>query len=118
MDIIFISELRIETLVGIYDWERKIPQTVQFDLEIGIPDTGRARTDKIAETIDYAKVVGRISEMLKENHFLLLERMAESIAQLVLKEFGAPWVKISVAKLSALKNVKRLGVVIERGKKS
>ena len=62
MDIIFISELRIETLVGIYDWEQKIPQTVQFDLEIGIPDAGHARTDKIGETIDYAKVVVRIAD--------------------------------------------------------
>ncbi len=118
MDIIFISELRIETLVGIYDWEKKVPQTVQFDLEIGIPDAGHARTDKIGETIDYAKVVARIGETLKENHFLLLERMAEGIAQMVLNEFGAPWVKVSVAKPSALKNVKRLGVTIERSKGS
>ena len=118
MDIIFISELRVETLVGIYDWERKIPQTVQLDLEIGIPDAGHPRTDRIGETIDYAKVVARINESLADNHFLLLERMGEHLAQIVMKEFGAPWVKVSVAKLSALKHVKRLGVVIERGKKS
>lgn len=117
MDIIFISELRIETLVGIYDWEKKIPQTVQFDLEIGIPGVDHLRTDKIGETIDYAKVVTRIGETLRENRFLLLERMAEHIAQMILREFGAPWVKVAVAKLSALKNVKRLGVVIERGKR-
>jgi len=117
MDIIFISELRIETLVGIYDWERKVSQTVQFDLEIGIPDVNHPRSDKIGETIDYAKVVARIGETLKENHFLLLERMAEHIAQMVQKEFSAPWVRVSVAKLSALKNVKRLGVTIERGVK-
>jgi dihydroneopterin aldolase len=117
MDTIFISELRIETLVGIYDWERKLPQTVQFDVEIGIPDAGHPRTDKIGETIDYAKVVARITESLSQNHFLLLERMAEHVAQMILKEFGAPWIKVSVAKLGALKNVKRLGVTIERGKR-
>ena len=117
MDTIFISELRIETLVGICDWERKFPQTVQFDVEIGIPDAGHPRTDKIGETIDYAKVVARITELLSQNHFLLLERMAEHVAQMVLKEFGATWIKVSVAKLGALKNVKRLGVTIERGKR-
>jgi len=118
MDVIFISDLRLDILIGVYDWERKVPQTVQLDLEIGIPDAGQPRSDRIRETIDYAKVIERIKASLTQDRFLLVERLAEHVAQLVLKEFGAPWVKVSVAKLGALKNVKRLGVVIERGQRT
>jgi dihydroneopterin aldolase len=115
MDIIFINDFRLKILIGIYAWERRVPQTVQFDLEIGIPGDRAAQSDAIDDTIDYAKVVSRIENTLRENHFLLLEKLAEHIAQLVLGEFRAPWVKVSVAKLAPLRNVKQLGVIVERG---
>ena len=117
MDIIFISDLRLDILLGVYNWERRVPQTVQFDLEIGIPDTGRPRSDRIGETIDYSKVVARIDASLKDSHFMLVERLAEHVARLIMSEFKSPWVKVSVTKLAAIKSVKRLGVTIERGKK-
>jgi dihydroneopterin aldolase len=117
MDIIFIADLRLDILVGVHDWERKVPQTVQLDLEIGLPDTGRPRSDRIAETIDYSKVVARVSASLADRNFLLIERLAEHVAQLVITEFKSPWVKVSVTKLAAIKGVKRLGVTIERGRK-
>ena len=117
MDIIFISDLRLDILIGVYNWERKVPQTVQLDLEIGIPDTGRPRGDRIGETIDYSKVVARITAALEASHFLLIERLAEHVAQIVIGEFNSPWVKVSVTKLAAIKSVKRLGVTIERGKR-
>jgi dihydroneopterin aldolase len=117
MDIIFISDFRLDILIGIYAWERKVPQTVQFDLEIGIPGHHAAQTDAIDDTIDYAKVVARLRQSLDENHFSLLEKLAEHIAQLILGEFRSPWVKVSITKLAPLKNVKRLGVTIERGSK-
>jgi 7,8-dihydroneopterin aldolase/epimerase/oxygenase len=118
MDTIFISDLRLDILIGVYNWERKVPQTIQLDLEIGIPETGRPRGDRIGETIDYSKVVARLTASLEDDHFLLLERLAEHVAQIVLTEFGSPWVKVSVTKLAAIKGVKRLGVTIERGKKT
>ena len=117
MDKIFIDDFRLDILIGIYEWERRVPQTVQFNLEIAIPPKEGPRTDRIGETIDYAKVVKRIEESLRTQHFLLLERLSEHVAQLILTEFGAPWVKVSVNKIGALRNVKRLGVTIERGKK-
>jgi dihydroneopterin aldolase len=117
MDIVFINDFRLDIVIGIYEWERRIPQTVQFDLEIGIPSKMGPRTDRIGETVDYSKVVERIEQTLREQHFLLLERLSEHVAQLVLTEFGAPWVKVSVNKIAALRNVKRLGVTIERGKR-
>ncbi len=118
MDIIFINDLRLDILIGVYDWERKVPQTVQLDLEIGIPDTGRPRSDKIGETIDYSKVIARIVGSLEKERFLLVERLAEHVAQLVMSEFKSPWVKVSVTKLAAIQGVKRLGITIERGTKT
>ena len=115
MDIIFIQDFRVETLIGIYEWERRVPQTIQIDLEIGNPYSRAASTDDICDTIDYGAVVGRIEEALKVQHFLLLERLAEHIADIVRSEFNSPWVKVSVAKLQLLRGVKRLGVTIERG---
>ena len=114
MDIIFISDLRLDILVGVYDWEKKVPQTVQFDLELG-PPARKSGNIELGDTIDYAAVVWRIEASLAGKHIGLLENLAEHIAQLVLSEFKAPWVRVSVTKLAALKNVKRLGVTIERG---
>ena len=116
MDTIFISDFRIEILIGVYEWERRVPQTVQLDLEIGLPPRPR-RSDRIGDTIDYARIVGRLEQSLNENRFLLVEALAEHIAQLVMGDFGAPWIRVSVTKLGALKGVKRLGVTIERGNK-
>jgi dihydroneopterin aldolase len=117
MDIIFIRDFRLNIKVGMYEWERIAPQTVQLDIEIGIPGTHASHSDAIGDTIDYAKVVQRIEESLRDNKIQLLEKLAEHIAQLVMGEFNAPWVKVSVTKLAALKNVKQLGVTVERGTK-
>ena len=117
MDTIFISELKIETLIGIYEWEKKVPQTIQLDLEIGLTGEHAAKSGKIGDTIDYSRVVGRIEQMFKEQHFLLLEKAGEAIADMVVREFKSPWVKVSLAKLAPLRNVRKLGIVIERGKR-
>ena len=114
VDTIFINDFRLEILIGVYEWERRVPQTVQLDLEIGLPPREK-RSDRIGDTIDYAKIVARIEQSLTENRFALVEALAEHIAQLVITEFGAPWIRASVTKLGALKGVKRLGVTIERG---
>jgi len=117
MDIIFIRDFRLHIKVGMYEWERIAPQTVQLDLEIGIPGKHASQSDAISDTIDYAKVVQRIEEALRDNKIQLLEKFAEHIAGLVMGEFKAPWVKVSVTKMAALKNVKQLGVSIERGQR-
>jgi dihydroneopterin aldolase len=117
MDTIFINDFRLEILIGVYEWERRVPQTVQLDLEIGLPPRAK-RSDRIGDTIDYAKVVARVQQSLAENRFVLVEALAEHIAQLILTEFSAPWLRVSVTKLGALKSVKRLGVTIERGQRT
>jgi len=116
MDTIFLSEVRVETKLGVPDWERLTAQTIILDIEIGMPHSRSCQTDAIEDTIDYGQVVARIRETLKENSFRLVEALAEHICQLILKEFNAPWVKIKVAKPAILPGLKALGVMIERSK--
>jgi 7,8-dihydroneopterin aldolase/epimerase/oxygenase len=114
MDIIFLHELKVKTLIGIYPWERNVAQTIQLDLEIALPTSRACETDNFEDALDYANIVQRINETLSQRHFFLLEALAEHIAQIILTEFGSPWTRISVAKLSAIRGVKKLGICIER----
>jgi len=115
MDRIFIDELRVEAWVGIYPRERAARQTIEINLEFGVPDAA-AEHDELADTIDYAEVISRIRSELAERHFNLLETLGEYVVALLMDDFSAPWVKISVAKIGVMKGVKRVGVAIERGK--
>ena len=114
MDIIFIEELRLKTWIGIYPREKLMPQTVELSLQIGISTASAGASDDIRDTVDYAKVVDRLRQELQERHFNLLEKLAEHIATLLLEEFAAQWIRVSVAKLGMLPDVRRVGVVIER----
>jgi len=115
MDIIFLRELKIETLIGVYEWEKRVPQTLQFDLEIALPSSRACQTDDIDDALNYADIVRHIQDVLSSRHFNLLEALAEHIAQILLNDFGAPWVKISVAKLNAIRGSKMVGISIARG---
>jgi len=113
MDFIFIEEMRVEAHVGIYAREKAAPQTLELSLTFGVPDAA-ARDDDIAQTIDYAQVIDRIRRELAERRFNLLETLGEFVIALMLDEFRAPWVKISIAKVGISRGVKRVGVQIER----
>ena len=114
MNSIFIHDLRVETKIGVYEWERHMPQTIRIDLEIGLPSARPFTSGDFADAVDYAAVVDRIKALAASNPHSLVERFAESVAQLVLTEFGAPSVKVRVAKLAPLPGVRELGVQIER----
>lgn len=116
MDTIFLSEVKVETKLGVPDWERLKPQTIILDIEIAMPDSKSCQTDEIVDTIDYGVVVARIRQTLAERSFKLVEALAEHICQIIINEFGAPWVKIKVAKPGILSGLKALGVIIERVK--
>jgi dihydroneopterin aldolase len=115
MDFIFIEEMRVEAHVGIYAREKVAPQTLELSLTFGVPDEA-AQDDDIAKTIDYAVVIERIRRERAERHFNLLETLGEYIIGLMLDEFRAPWVKISIAKVGIAKGVRRVGVQIERSR--
>ncbi len=115
MDIIFLSEVKIQTKLGVPQWERMLPQTIVLDIEIAMPNSTSCATDEIGDTIDYGLVVARLRDTLNAKSFKLVEALAEHVCQFIITEFKAPWVKIKVAKPGILPGVKALGVVIERG---
>lgn len=115
MDFIFIEELRVQAWVGVYPREKAAPQTVELNLTFGVPDAA-AEHDDLADTIDYAEVVARIRRELSERHFNLIETLGEFVVHLLFDEFGAPWVKIRIAKIGVMKDVRRVGVFIQRGR--
>ncbi|MCC4116938.1 dihydroneopterin aldolase [Aromatoleum toluclasticum] len=115
MDFIFIEELRVQAWVGIYSREKAAPQTLELNLTFGVPDSA-AEQDDIADTIDYAEVIERIRKELGERHFNLIETLGEFVVKLLFDEFGAPWVKIRIAKMGVMKGVRRVGVYIQRGR--
>ncbi len=115
MDFIFIEELRVQAWVGIYPREKAAPQTVELHLTFGVPDSAAER-DEIDDTINYADVVERLRKELAERHFNLIETLGEYVVGLLFDEFGAPWVKLKIAKIGVMKDVRRVGVYIQRGK--
>jgi dihydroneopterin aldolase len=115
---VFIHDFRVATKIGVYAWERHLPQTLRLDLEIGIADAAPFASGELADAIDYAKVVKRVRAFASTNPHPLLERFAQAIADLVLAEFAAAWVRVRVAKPNALPGVRELGVAIERHRDS
>jgi 7,8-dihydroneopterin aldolase/epimerase/oxygenase len=114
MDAIVIRDLRVEALIGIHRRERHVLQTVSVDLEIGVPGAAVFASDKVADTIDYEQVVLRIKALAASGHFRLVETFADRIARMLIDELGAPWAKVSAAKLGILANTRYVGVTIER----
>jgi dihydroneopterin aldolase len=118
MDIVFIEDLRIETVIGIYDWERKIKQTIAIDLEMAFDNRKPASSDKIDDTLDYKAVSKRLITFVENSHFELVETLAERCAEIVMQEFGVPWLRLKLSKPGAVTGSKAVGVRIERGRKA
>ena len=115
VDFIFIDDMRVDAHVGIFEREKVAPQTLEISLTFGVPDEA-AQDDDIDKTIRYDAVIDRIRAELATRHFNLLETLGEYVIGLLLNEFGAPWVKISIAKMGIMKGVRRVGVQIERSR--
>ena len=115
-DTIFLHELRVDTVVGIWDWERKIRQTVSIDLEMGTDIRRAAGSDTIEDTLNYKSVAKRVQQFVGDSEFQLVETMAEKIAETVLAEFDLPWIQVRVSKPGAVRGAKDVGVLIRRYK--
>jgi len=115
MDSVFINDLRIETIIGIYDWERKVRQTISLDLEMGANIRKAAATDAIEDTLNYKAVAKRLIAFVGASEYQLVETLAEKIAEIVLSEFSVPWVRLTVHKPGAVRGSRDVGVIIERG---
>jgi len=118
MDKIFLSELKVDTIIGIWEWERRIRQTVVIDLEMSADIAKSAATDEVADTLNYKLVAKRIQEFVADSSFQLVETLAERIAAIIREEFGVAWVKVRVNKPGAIRGSKAVGVLIERGEQA
>ena len=115
MDIVYIRDLQIQTIIGIYDWEREVRQTVSVDLEMATDIRQAAATDDIQYALNYKAVSKRVIAYVEERSALLVESLAEEIAVLVREEFNVPWLRLRLSKPGALRGARDVGLVIERG---
>jgi dihydroneopterin aldolase len=117
MDIIFLGGLEIETIIGIYDWERITKQKVILDIEMAFDINKAAETDDIAYTLDYKTVSKRIISFVEASEFFLVEKLIVEIANIIRTEFSVPWVKITLNKKGAISGASDVGIIIERGER-
>ena len=115
-DRIYLRDLRTETIIGIFDWERKIRQTVSFDFEFPADVRRAARSDRIEDTLNYKSVAKRVLAFVEASEYHLVETLAEAVARLILSEFAVEWVKVTVNKPGAVRDSKDVGVTIERSR--
>lgn len=114
MDIIFIHDLKVKTVIGVYPWEKQILQTLYFDLELSVDATKAALSDQLESTIDYTLIIERLNDHLREHSYQLIETLSERIARLILTEFPVTWLRLKIRKPGIIPSAKEIGIVIER----
>ena len=117
MDLVLIEGLEVRTVIGIYDWEREIRQTVRLDLEMAWDISQAGKTDNIEDTLDYKSVSKRLIDFVEASEFGLIESLAEHCAKIVMTEFNVPWVRLKMSKPGAVRGSENVAVLIERGSK-
>ena len=117
MDIVYISDLRIETIIGIYEWEREIRQIINIDLKMATDNRKAAATESIEDALNYKAVAKRLIQFVEESEFQLVETLAERIAEIILEEFAVDWLRLKLGKPGAVTGSKEVGVIIERGER-
>ncbi|OGI39780.1 MAG: dihydroneopterin aldolase [Candidatus Muproteobacteria bacterium RBG_16_62_13] len=117
MDMVYLRDLKVDCVIGIYDWERRVRQTLYIDIDLATDIRKAAVSDDIKDTLDYKAVSKRIQQFVGESGFQLVETLAEKLADIILKEFPVPWVRVRINKKGAVRNAGAVGVVVERGEK-
>jgi 7,8-dihydroneopterin aldolase/epimerase/oxygenase len=113
-DRIFLRGLTIECIIGFIEWERRVKQSVVLDIEMPVDCRAAARTDEVADTLDYKRVAKRVIAFVSASQYKLVETLAERVAELILEEFGVAWVRIALNKPGAIRDSRDVGVMIER----
>jgi len=116
MDKIKLSALTVNTVIGIWDWEKRNPQKVVFDIEVSTDISKASKSDSIKEALDYKTISKRVKQYALENHFELIETLAEKVAEIILNEFEVSWVKLTISKPYAIRDSKNVSLTIERSK--
>ena len=114
MDIVYLHGIKVETVIGVWDWERLIKQTLLVDIDVGTDTSIAGKSDALADTINYQAVAELVTEVARENSFALVEALGEEISARLLNEFSLPYVKIRINKQGAVRGVRDLGIIIER----
>ncbi len=115
MGIVYLRDLRVETIIGIFDWERTTRQVVGIDLEMAADVARAAASDAIEDALDYKAISKRLIDYVGASSFRLIETLAEEIARIVREDFGVSWVRVTVSKPGAIRGARDVGVIIERG---
>lgn len=118
MDIVFINQLEVRTVIGVFDWEREIKQKLVFDIELGTDIAKAARSDELVDTLDYKAISHAVFDMVEKSEYQLVETVAEKVAQMILKEFPVNWLSLTLNKPGAVSVAQSVGVKIERGQKT
>jgi len=116
MDIVFLHGLKVDAVIGIWDWERQFKQTLEIDVDLGTDISKAGRSDSIDDTVDYKAVTKRIMNLAETGGFLLVEALVEAIAAAILAEFDVFWIRVRINKKSAVRQVRDVGVMIERAR--
>ena len=117
MDLVLLEGLEVRTVIGIYDWEREIRQTVRLDLEMAWDISKAGKTDNIEDTLDYKSVSKRLIDFVEASEFGLIESLAEHCAKIIRDEFNVPWLRLKMSKPGAVRGSENVAVLIERGSK-
>ena len=118
MDIVFIKQLEVRTIIGVFDWEREIKQKLVFDLELGTDIKKAAETDSLEDTLDYKAISHAVHDMVEASEYQLVETVAEKVAEMILNQFPVKWLSLELNKPGAVSVAQSVGVKIERGQKS
>lgn len=118
MDIIFVRDLKVDCIIGVWEWERKIRQTLHIDLDLGTDISKSAASDNLDDTLDYKAVTTSIREFVSASEYNLVETLAEKIAALVQEQFNVSWIRVVINKRGALRHAQDVGVIIERGSRT
>ena len=118
MDIVFVKDLRFKTIVGCWDWERQLPQTISIDLDMGWDISRPAASGDLKDALNYKEVSNRVEQFVQEQQYELVESAADGIAALLMDEFAIPWIRVAIYKPFAVTGSKSVGVVVERGNRA
>lgn len=117
MDIIFLHGLKVECVIGVWEWERRIKQKIEIDLDMAADIRSAAATDQLEDTVNYKAIAKRVISHVENSNYQLVEALAESVANILVAEFTVPWCRVRINKGGAVRGARAVGVVIERGKK-
>ncbi len=117
VDIIYLHGLKVDCVIGVWEWERQITQSITIDLDMGFDTRPAAASDSLEDTLSYKDVSKRVEQHVKTSENLLVERLAQEVADILLTEFEIRWCRVKINKFGAVRGARDVGIIIERGEK-